>query len=85
MNSHPGQIKLRALLPASAPDSFTLYIMAADGGGRTSALPANVTLIIVQDTSQLPRFDESLYQFEVDENSPEGTAVNTVQATVGGE
>ena len=64
---------------------FTLSISAQDGGGQTSQAPAQVTISLVDPSSQsTPVFTESLYNFQIAEDAGTMSYVGQVEASVQG-
>jgi len=64
-------------------DSYTLTVLAADGGvpARTGSL--SVTIRVSDVTDDGPRFDHVTYDVTLAENAPPMTVVASVRATSG--
>lgn len=79
-----GEVKLKTSLGSSPPSTFQLAVLATDGLGLSSDIPANVTITVLPNSAQAPVFSQNLYQFSIAENTADDQTVGTVSATVQG-
>ena len=80
----PGTLYLRSTVAHLGTASVTLSLSARDGGGRTSATPARLTVNVVGSAQAPAVFQRSRYSFSVAEDAPPGTSVGTVTAVCPG-
>lgn len=65
----PGLITLVGSLDWVQHPVYTLEVIATDGGGRTSANHAQVTITVAGPDTSPPEFESSSYAFSVQENA----------------
>lgn len=75
-----GTLFLTSALTHLGAASLKLLITAQDGGGLTSAKPAEVTITILPSAQAPVVFQKSRYNFSVSEDAAAGTSVGTVAA-----
>ncbi|KAM7118497.1 cadherin EGF LAG seven-pass G-type receptor 2-like [Ciconia maguari] len=85
INNRTGEITLSSNLDHITADAVvTLIVIAADHGVPQLTSKASVTLyLLVNDTSFGLTFDNSSYEFSIQEDEPAGTAVGSVKALTG--
>ncbi|XP_056442399.1 protocadherin-23 [Gadus chalcogrammus] len=84
LDGDTGTLYLRSTVAHLGTASVTLSLSARDGGGRTSATPARLTVNVVGSAQAPAVFQRSRYSFSVAEDAPPGTSVGTVTAVCPG-
>lgn len=75
-----GMLFLTSSLTHLGAASVKLLVAARDGGGLTSARPAEVNINVLRSAQAPAVFRRSRYFFTVSEDAPPGTPVGTVGA-----
>lgn len=80
LDKETGMLFLTSTLTHLGAASVKLSITAQDGGGLSSARPAEVTVNVLRSAQAPAVFQRSRYSFTVPEDAPPGTSVGTVEA-----
>ena len=83
IDTQSGVIRLARELPSN-PRSYTVGVLARDGGGQESQTDALVNISILGQDQNPPEFTAVLYKFSIIENSNMGALVGKVSATAPG-
>ncbi|XP_061626478.1 protocadherin-23 isoform X1 [Phyllopteryx taeniolatus] len=81
LDKQTGLLYLTSSLTHLGAASIRLAIAAQDGGGVSSARPAQVTVHVLASTHAPAVFHTARYAFTVPEDAPPGTSVGIVRAT----
>ncbi|XP_037117184.1 protocadherin gamma-A3-like isoform X11 [Syngnathus acus] len=75
------EMVLQKALDREARPRLALKLLAVDGGNPQRSGTVNIEIIILDANDNAPVFNQTLYKAKVNENTPKGTHVLTVNAT----
>lgn len=78
-----GVIRTTDMIDREAEDTYVFLVFATDAGSPSQTGSASVTVTVLDENDQAPEFSQAVYEGQVAERQPPGTAVLVVSATDG--
>lgn len=78
---HSGWVVLTGQLDREKQDRYSLTALATDNGSPSNTASVSLSISVLDDNDNDPRFEKDLYEFELLENLPAGAVVGKIRAT----